>query len=146
MAKKDGEDLKPAPRRRSHGRKGKAEPYGDSGSGPAPGIDSCVAEPDAAYARGETYRSLIVERDSSRGSSSPMSGPLDYARILQSTPAGTRILEILNSVFPTQQAMLLWLNHPHEDLGGKTPLEVVAMGYPGAVEGMLEAALVGLPS
>jgi hypothetical protein len=41
--------------------------------------------------------------------------------------------------------MLSWLNHPHADLGGRTPLEVVAMGYPGAVEGMLEAALIGLP-
>jgi uncharacterized protein (DUF2384 family) len=71
---------------------------------------------------------------------------MDPTRILESTPTGARILEVLFSVFPRQDAMLEWLNHPHADLGGKTPMQVVVMGYPGAVEGMLEAALIGLPS
>ncbi|HKH47816.1 MAG TPA: antitoxin Xre/MbcA/ParS toxin-binding domain-containing protein [Thermoanaerobaculia bacterium] len=57
-----------------------------------------------------------------------------------------RILEILEQVFPTRAAVLAWLNNPHADLGRRTPLEVILEGYPVAVEDMLEAALIGLPS
>ena len=57
-----------------------------------------------------------------------------------------RILEILEQVFPTRAAVLAWLNNPHVDLGRRTPLEVILEGYPVAVEDMLEAALIGLPS
>jgi uncharacterized protein (DUF2384 family) len=57
-----------------------------------------------------------------------------------------RILEILEQVFPTRAAALAWLNNPHVDLGRRTPLEVILEGYPVAVEDMLEAALIGLPS
>ena len=67
-------------------------------------------------------------------------------RTLESTQSGTRVLQILSTIFPTQDALLGWLNRPHADLGGRTPLQVAEMGYPGAVEGMLEAALLGLPS
>ena len=57
-----------------------------------------------------------------------------------------RILEILEDVFSTRAQVLSWLNHPHVDLGKRTPLDVICLGYPDAVEGMLEAALMGLPS
>jgi hypothetical protein len=70
----------------------------------------------------------------------------DPISILEATPSGPRILEILGSVFPRQDAMLEWLNRPHPDLGGRTPMQVVEMGYAGAVEDMLEATLLGLPS
>jgi hypothetical protein len=91
-------------------------------------------------------RSWLEEQSLHRARRGAPSPATDAIRILESTPSGTRAFEILSSVFPTQDSMLGWLTHPHADLGGKTPLEVVEMGYPGAVEGMLEAALMGLPS
>lgn len=57
-----------------------------------------------------------------------------------------RSLEILEQVFVERPAVLAWLNNPHRDLGRRTPLEVILQGYPDAVEDMLEAALLGLPS
>ena|SRR5258708_26526248 len=72
--------------------------------------------------------------------------PTDPMRTLESTQSGTRVLQILSTIFPTRDALLDWLNRPHADLGGRTPLQMAEMGYPGAVEGMLEAALLGLPS
>ena len=57
-----------------------------------------------------------------------------------------RSLEILEQVFPSRATVLAWLNNPHPDLGRRTPLEVILQGYPDAVEDMLEAALIGLPS
>jgi hypothetical protein len=57
-----------------------------------------------------------------------------------------RTLEILEQVFPSRAGVLAWLNNPHPDLGRRTPLEVILEGYPGAVKGMLEAALMGIPS
>jgi hypothetical protein len=70
----------------------------------------------------------------------------DAVRIFQSTRSGMRVLDILSSTFPSQDGMLNWLTHPHPDLGGKTPMQVAEMGHTGAVERMLEAALIGLPS
>ncbi len=57
-----------------------------------------------------------------------------------------RILEILEQVFPSRSSVLAWLNCPHPDLGGRTPLAVILEGYPDAVEDMLEGALLGIPS
>lgn len=57
-----------------------------------------------------------------------------------------RILEILEEVFPDRAAILAWLNNSHTDLGGRAPLDVMLQGYPDAVEDMLEAALMGIPS
>lgn len=57
-----------------------------------------------------------------------------------------RTLEILEQVFPNRAGVLAWLNNPHPDLGRRTPLEVILEGYPDAVKGMLEAALMGIPS
>jgi len=57
-----------------------------------------------------------------------------------------RILEILEDVFADRAQVLAWLNHPHPDLGKRTPLDVICEGYPDAVEDMLEAALMGIPS
>ena len=57
-----------------------------------------------------------------------------------------RILEILDDVFSNRAQVLAWLNHSHPDLGGRTPLDVICEGYVDAVEDMLEAALMGIPS
>ena len=57
-----------------------------------------------------------------------------------------RILEILEEVFPRREQVLAWLNRAHVDLGGRTPVEVILLGYPNAVRDMLEAALIGSPS
>jgi len=73
--------------------------------------------------------------------------PLDS---LQSRGRGNeaiqRILEILGQVFPNREAVQAWLNHPLPDLGGRTPAEVILLGYPNAVRDMLEASLTGTPS
>lgn len=57
-----------------------------------------------------------------------------------------RILEILGQVYGDPQAVRTWLRSPHPDLGHRTPREVILQGYPDAVEDMLEASLVGLPT
>ena len=57
-----------------------------------------------------------------------------------------RSLEILEQVLGNRAAVLAWLNSPHPDLGGRTPLDAMLQGYPDAVEDMLESALTGTPS
>jgi hypothetical protein len=55
-------------------------------------------------------------------------------------------LVILEDVFSTRSAVLAWLNHPHPDLGERTPLDVILQGHPDAVKHMLQAAVIGTPS
>ena len=73
--------------------------------------------------------------------------PLDeiYARGREN-PSIQRILEILEQVFPSRAQVQGWLNRPLPDLGNRTPVEVILLGYPNAVRDMLEAALIGTPS
>ena len=56
-----------------------------------------------------------------------------------------RIMEILNRLFK-QEDVEIWLNWPHPDLGGKTPQQAINEGYASAVCGMLESALMGIPT
>lgn len=55
-------------------------------------------------------------------------------------------LVILEDVLGDRPAVLAWLNHPHADLGGRTPLDVILQGHPNAVKNMLQAAVMGTPS
>jgi hypothetical protein len=108
------------------------------------GHESEIRESSIAYE--EDARAWIEELYPPLEQSGAALETADPIRLLRSTLAGERILKILISIFPTESALLGWVNHPHPDLGGKTPLQVVELGYPGAVEGMLEGALIGLPS
>lgn len=55
-------------------------------------------------------------------------------------------LVILEDVLGNRSAVLAWLNHPHPDLGQRTPLDVILQGHPNAVRSMLQAAVMGIPS
>ncbi|HLZ70159.1 MAG TPA: antitoxin Xre/MbcA/ParS toxin-binding domain-containing protein [Dehalococcoidia bacterium] len=55
-------------------------------------------------------------------------------------------IEMLLEVLDDRAAVLAWMNAPHPDLGGRTPLAVIEMGLTNAVEGMLQAALWGIPT
>lgn len=55
-------------------------------------------------------------------------------------------LVILEDVLSKRPAVLAWLNNPHPDLGGRTPLDVILLGSPDAVKHMLQAAIIGTPS
>ncbi|HEX6865395.1 MAG TPA: antitoxin Xre/MbcA/ParS toxin-binding domain-containing protein [Thermoanaerobaculia bacterium] len=55
-------------------------------------------------------------------------------------------LVILEDVLRDRSAVLAWLNHPHADLGQRTPLDVILQGHPNAVKNMLQAAVMGTPS
>jgi hypothetical protein len=75
---------------------------------------------------------------------------------LYKTPAGAsvqeklfpikRSLDILSDVIGDRATVLAWLNSPHQDLGMRTPLQVILEGRADAVEGMLTNAVAGLPS
>lgn len=67
----------------------------------------------------------------------------DVQSFLQSVKT---ILVILEDVLVDRPAVLAWLNHPHPDLGYRTPLDVILQGHPDAVKGMLQAAVMGIPS
>jgi len=55
-------------------------------------------------------------------------------------------LVVLEDVLGNRSAVLVWLNHPHPDLGQRTPLDVILQGHPNAVKNMLQAAVMGIPS
>jgi hypothetical protein len=57
-----------------------------------------------------------------------------------------RSLDILTAVIDDQAIILAWLNSPHPDLGGRTPLQVILEGHADAVEAMLEDAMAGMPT
>jgi hypothetical protein len=67
----------------------------------------------------------------------------DLQPLLQSIKAS---LVILEDVFVDRAAVLAWLNHPHPDLGERTPLDVILEGHPDAVKNMLQAAVMGIPT
>jgi hypothetical protein len=56
-------------------------------------------------------------------------------------------LEILAEVTADNHAEIrAWMQTPHPDLGGASPLQVILAGQATAVEGMLAGALAGIPS
>lgn len=57
-----------------------------------------------------------------------------------------RSLVILEDVLGDRSSALIWLNSPHPDLGQRTPMSVLLEGRTQVVEGMLQAALEGIPS
>ncbi len=57
-----------------------------------------------------------------------------------------RAIEIVTQATRAQADARAWLNNPHPDLGGKTPLEVMLSGQADAVVTLLENALAGIPS
>lgn len=57
-----------------------------------------------------------------------------------------RSLEILGDTLPDVVAVRAWLNSPHPDLGGRTPLSVILEGKAGALRTLLENALKGIPA
>lgn len=57
-----------------------------------------------------------------------------------------RSLAILSRFLRSRDRVLAWLNSPHPDLGGRTPLNLILNRKATAVAEMLEAALAGQPS
>lgn len=57
-----------------------------------------------------------------------------------------RSLAILTQLLSTKESVLAWMNSPHPDLGGQTPLQLVLEGKAQIVTDLLEAALAGQPS
>jgi len=57
-----------------------------------------------------------------------------------------RSLAILTQLLSSKEAVLAWMNSPHPDLGGQTPLHLVLEGKAQVVTDLLEAALAGQPS
>jgi DNA-binding response OmpR family regulator len=57
-----------------------------------------------------------------------------------------RSLAILTQLLSTKESILAWMNSPHPDLGGQTPLQLVLEGKGQVVTDLLEAALAGQPS
>ena len=57
-----------------------------------------------------------------------------------------RALELVSQVTRSRREALAWLNNPHPDLDGKTPLSVMLNGRADAVVALLENALAGIPS
>lgn len=55
-------------------------------------------------------------------------------------------LTILEESLGNRASVLAWLNSPHHDLGGRTPMQVLLEGRAQTIEDMLEAALEGIPS
>jgi Antitoxin Xre/MbcA/ParS C-terminal toxin-binding domain len=58
-----------------------------------------------------------------------------------------RALNILAEVTGENDAAIrAWLNTPHPDLGGISPLQAILTGHALEVEGMLAGAMAGIPS
>lgn len=57
-----------------------------------------------------------------------------------------RIIEVLQQMLGERSSVLIWLNRPHPDLGGRQPLQTILEGHPDAVETLLENSLQGIPS
>jgi CheY-like chemotaxis protein len=72
---------------------------------------------------------------------SPASGALQKVLI----PIA-RSLTILSQLLGSKEQVRAWMNSPHPDLGGHTPIGLVMEGKSRAVRDMLEAALAGQPS
>jgi CheY-like chemotaxis protein len=57
-----------------------------------------------------------------------------------------RSTTILSQLLGRQEAVRTWMNSPHPDLGGRTPISVIQEGKARAVSELLESALAGQPS
>ncbi len=57
-----------------------------------------------------------------------------------------RSLAILSDAVGDRKTILAWLNSPHEDLGMKTPKQVILDGQADALRTMLENSIAGIPS
>lgn len=57
-----------------------------------------------------------------------------------------RCLEILQEMLGEPSAVRAWLQSPHPDLGGRTPMSVILDGRVGALQTILENAAEGIPS
>lgn len=57
-----------------------------------------------------------------------------------------RSLELVSRVTRDEKEGRVWLNNPHPDLGGRTPLQVILEGHADAVITLLENAISGTPS
>jgi CheY-like chemotaxis protein len=57
-----------------------------------------------------------------------------------------RSLAILTQLLTSRESVLAWMNSPHPDLGGETPLGLILRGKAQVVSDLLEAALAGQPS
>jgi DNA-binding response OmpR family regulator len=57
-----------------------------------------------------------------------------------------RSLAILTQLLSSKESVLAWMNSPHPDLGGETPLTLILHGKAQVVADLLEAALAGQPS
>lgn len=78
-----------------------------------------------------------------------------YATV-HKTPAGVglqknlrpikRGIELVSRITRNAPEARMWLNNPHPDLGGRTPLEVILAGKADALVTILENALAGMPS
>ena len=57
-----------------------------------------------------------------------------------------RSLELISRATRDKREARAWLNNPHPDLGGKTPMEVILAGHADAIVTMLDNAISGIPS
>jgi len=55
-------------------------------------------------------------------------------------------IDLVSSITISKSDARAWLNNPHPDLGGSTPMEVILEGQAGAVVTLLDNALSGIPS
>jgi CheY-like chemotaxis protein len=57
-----------------------------------------------------------------------------------------RSIDLVSRITLSPSDARAWLNCPHPDLGGSTPLEVILEGKAGAIVTMLSNAMAGIPS
>jgi CheY-like chemotaxis protein len=57
-----------------------------------------------------------------------------------------RTISMLSEVLQSRERIQAWLNSPHPDLGGQTPVKLILEGHADTIADMLEAALAGQPS
>jgi len=55
-------------------------------------------------------------------------------------------IDLVSRITLSKSDARAWLNNPHPDLGGSTPMEVILEGEAGAVVTLLDNALSGIPS
>ena len=55
-------------------------------------------------------------------------------------------IDLVSRITLSQSDARAWLNSPHPDLGGKTPIEVILAGQAGAIVTMLGNAMAGIPA
>lgn len=55
-------------------------------------------------------------------------------------------LDILAAVVGDHATILAWLDSPHPDLGGRTPLRVILDGHASMLADLLDDAMAGMPT